>query len=415
MNAPLEESLPRKDLQDLRNLSRAPVLSYLQKQAQPLAPRDKIEKLAPARYPTLAAFSPAGLWKWISEYLSHRIGPRHRFQDYTTSGSDQGIYRMQGDAEVIRIALAGDWGTGTDEAARVAATIKAFKPHYAIHLGDVYYVGDDAEVDENFLGKKNPLNDYEPCRWPDGLQGSFALNGNHEMFARGNGYFERMLPALGPIANGAASGQKASFFCLENDFWRIIALDTGYNSIGLPLLEYIFQPDCALPPELMHWLETVVQPQPDDPRGIVLLSHHQYYSQSDQWYPKPATQLARFFAHPVLWFWGHEHRMAIYNEYGVENGIRAFGRCIGHGGMPVELPSEDPPPHPECVVEFADPRKYKDDEDLTIGYNGFAQLLLQGNRMRIQYVDLHGEVVFSEEWSVAKGILTRTMKTSMGN
>src|SRR5260370_599686 len=154
MDQPVAEQPRRKDLQDLSRLSRAPVLSYLQKQS--------------ARYPTLAEFSVKGLWGWISEYLANRIGPRHRFQDYTTSEADQ----------------------------------------------------------------------------------------------------------------------KASFFCLENDHWRIIALDTGYNSIGLPLLEYVFKPDCALPPELMHWLSTVVQPRPDDPRGTVLLSHHQYYSQFDQWYPK---------------------------------------------------------------------------------------------------------------------------------
>lgn len=57
---------------------------------------------------------------------------------------------MQGDAGEIRIALAGDWATGTDEAHTISELIKAFKPHYTIHLGDVYYVGDPNEVDENF-------------------------------------------------------------------------------------------------------------------------------------------------------------------------------------------------------------------------------------------------------------------------
>ncbi len=80
----------------------------------------------------------------------------------------------------IRIALAGDWATGTDEAAEVAGLMAHFDPHYSIHLGDVYYVGDADEVDENFLGKKT--SNYEACRWPRGSHGAFALNGNHEMY-----------------------------------------------------------------------------------------------------------------------------------------------------------------------------------------------------------------------------------------
>jgi Calcineurin-like phosphoesterase len=406
MNAQPANPPRHKDLQDLHHLSRAPILSYLQKQSQPSAPRLKVAGLMAARHPILASFSPTHLWKWITEYLTHRIGPRHEFQGYAPSNSDQGIYKMEGDSVEIRIALAGDWGTGTDEAARVAALITAFKPHYSIHLGDVYYVGDRAEVDENFLGIRNPNNQFEPCLWPKGSRGSFALNGNHEMYSRGYAYFDRMLPTLGPVTNGRSHGQKASFFCLENEYWRIIALDTGYNSIGLPLLEYIFQPDCALRPELLHWLRTNVQPRRDDPRGIVLLSHHQYYSRFDHWYPQPAKQLAEFFPSPVLWFWGHEHRLATYNEFGVIDGIRAIGRCIGHGGMPVDLPPAMPL-HSECTVKFIDERQYPNDENLTIGFNGFARLSLQGNRMIIQYVDLYGSVIYSEGWTVDRGILTQ--------
>jgi predicted phosphodiesterase len=58
-------------------------------------------------------------------------------------------------------------------------------PDFTIHLGDVYYVGDDNEVRENFLGEKT--SPYAPVRWPMGAKGSFALNGNHEMYADGNG------------------------------------------------------------------------------------------------------------------------------------------------------------------------------------------------------------------------------------
>jgi hypothetical protein len=115
--------------------------------------------LAPSKYPILAAFSPAKLCRWIWAYLSHRIGRRHPFKTYPASDADQGVYKLDDDGEV-RIALAGDWGTGTDEAACIAKLIDVFDPHYSIHLGDVYYVGDRDEVDENFLGIKNPRNEF---------------------------------------------------------------------------------------------------------------------------------------------------------------------------------------------------------------------------------------------------------------
>jgi hypothetical protein len=398
-----------KDLQDLRDLSRSPVLSYLRKQAPPTAPRLKTAALKPSRYPSIGAFTLAGLWNWVREYIHYRIGPRHLFQEYAKAGSDNGIYALQGDtgdSQEVRIALAGDWGTGTDEAALVAGLIDNFKPHYSIHLGDVYYVGDEAEVNENFLGIKDPDNQYAPCFWPHGSNGAFALNGNHEMYARGFAYFDLMLPTLGPIVNGKAQPQGASFFCLENKYWRLIALDTGYNSIGIPVLEYIFRPDCALPEQLLTWLRTVVRPRPDDPRGIILLSHHQYFSRYDTYYTKPAKQLVEFFSRPVLWFWGHEHRMTIYEKFCADDGIEAFGRCIGHGGMPVDLPP-DPPPHPDCPKEFVDERLYPNDENLSIGFNGFAKMSLKGNLLTIQYVDVLGALVFSETWSAGNGILTR--------
>jgi hypothetical protein len=399
--------VPRKDLQDLKKLPRSPLLSYLQRQAKPPRPRRPSEKLSPPNYPLLAAFTSKLVLKWIWEYLSLRLGPRHAFPTYPAAGPDRGVHRLEGDGNGIRLVLAGDWATGTDEAAIVADLMAKFEPHYSIHLGDVYYVGSRDEVDENFLGINNPSNQYEPCLWPNGSRGSFALNGNHEMYARGYAYFDLMLPTLGLTHGGSTQGQKASFFCLENDHWRIIALDTGYTSIGWPLVEYLVPPNCALRAEQIDWIRDVVQPRDDDPRGIILLTHHPYYSRYDDWYTAQAKQLREFFSRPVLWFWGHEHRLAIYPENGVPGGIRAFGRCIGHGGMPVDLPPAKPK-HPDCLVEFVDRRHYRNDENLMIGLNGFARIVLDGNRMSIDYVDLHDEMIFSEKWLVEEGVLRQS-------
>ncbi len=54
----------------------------------------------------------------------------------------------------------------------------------------------------------------------------------------------------------------------------------------------------------------------------------------------------------------------------MEGGVRAFGRCIGHGGMPVDLP---PAPLHDFETEFVDARVYPNDENLKIGFNGSAR------------------------------------------
>jgi hypothetical protein len=59
------------------------------------------------------------------------------------------------------------------------------------------------------------------------------------MYARGEGYFNDFLPKLGmrPGLGRPLAGQETSYFCLQNKFWRILGLDTGYNSVGIPVLE----------------------------------------------------------------------------------------------------------------------------------------------------------------------------------
>lgn len=43
--------------------------------------------------------------------------------------------------EDVHVSIAGDWGTGTDEAEAVANHMKLFNPHFTVHIGDVYYIG----------------------------------------------------------------------------------------------------------------------------------------------------------------------------------------------------------------------------------------------------------------------------------
>jgi len=302
--------------------------------------------------------------------------------------------------EHVLISVAGDWGTGTDEAESVARQMKEPKPHFTIHIGDVYYVGDPPEVNENCLGVRDPSNNYDAVTWPVGNRGSFALNGNHEMYANGVGYFELFLPRLGVRdANGVLQGQQTSFFCLQNSHWRIIAIDTGYNSIGVPILSYFplinsipgIGGNCKLPDELMTWLTEVVKPA-GDKRGLILMSHHQPHSGFEGDYSKPAKQLwDAGVQRPVLWFWGHEHRLAGYDLYG-KNDLRCFGRCVGHGGMPIKRMDPTHAPTPVFYDNRVAPNGY--------GVNGHVTLSFKGPKMTAVYVDLNGEKLMQEEWAV---------------
>jgi hypothetical protein len=397
------DGLRGKDLKPFLNLPRSPAGSYLRR-AVALSSKG-------SHYP-LAAFLGRELLTWIFEYAGNRLGPKHPFPAYE-QGIDRGIYPLGDDAVIggspdpqgeVRVAVAGDWGSGTDEAAEVAQQMMRFGPHYTIHLGDVYYVGDGAEMRENCLGMPDPRHSFRPGRWPLGSVGAFALNGNHEMYALGYGYFDVFLPALGmrPLPGGAPAGQGASFFCQRNDHWIIVGLDTGYNSIGIPGLEIFRQPDSRLPGPLVAWVREHVRPLIGG-RGVILLSHHQYYSVFDVSFPVPAAQLAEVFDRPVLWLWGHEHRMAIYGKHRVGRGLEAYGRCLGHGGMPVLLNAPAEPAKWPMVLY--DNRPYPSDEHIPVAYNGFANLTLSGNRLTIDHRDLTGARVVTEVWETNGGVL----------
>src|ERR1019366_311700 len=150
------------------------------------------------------------------------------------------------------------------------------------------------------------------------------------------GYWKMVLPRMGLKERGNSewgAGQWASFFCLENKYWRIIALDTGYNSTRfdwgkVPVLQRSkwlrkttgFKPGCNIPEALFAWLKSSVNPD-GDKRGLIVLSYHGPHSAFEAWYQIPAQQLAKVIHRPVIWFWGHEHRLAIYEKFSVKEGI----------------------------------------------------------------------------------------------
>lgn len=220
------------------------------------------------------------------------------------------------------IAILGDWGTGDAVAINVLQQAAAFKPEILIHLGDVYYACTQSEAHNNFLDIcRVVLGDDVPV---------YSLCGNHDMYSGGAGYYW-LVDRL---------GQQASYFCLQNDYWQFVAVDTGHNdsdpaTVATNITGLLTAGSWS---EASWALEKIKQA---GKRKTVLLSHHQLFSpfgsvgknggQDSAYNP---SLLAIF--QPVLeniewWFWGHEHTLAIYDEY---LGLKR-GRCVGASAVPV--------------------------------------------------------------------------------
>jgi len=363
--------------------------------------RMKVDNTPGGAYPNLKNFDENQIVEWATKWLSATYhtdieslfvpaDKRHSFDPYPATG-EQGHYKLDSLVAAdgsIRIAIAGDWGTGTDEAQTIADNMMLASPELTIHLGDVYYVGEESEVAENCLGHDTPL--YKGVTWPKGSKGSLALNGNHEMYSGGHAYFEEFLPTLG-IPSSQDKQQLRSYFCLETPVWRILAIDTGYNADTL-------LGNCKLEDNLINWLATVVDPVKNR-KPTILLSHHQWFSDfGDGDYDTPAGQLAKFLQkQEIVWIWGHEHRLSLYNKY-KEGGITLYARCVGHGGMPVETGDPTENTH---YVEYYDgmpERTRKLDDGTVVGLNGYVQMVIQGSVVTLEYLDINKTSLLKESF-----------------
>lgn len=389
-------------------LGRNPVLAHMQSSLAERGPQPTrwlgLKSGHIGRYPLLAIFVQRP-WPWIRKYIRGVFTGRYSpFPTYKLDGHD-GIYPLHSAARSgpIRISIAGDWGTGTEESARIAQNMSGFHADYTIHLGDVYYIGDEVEVDENFLGIQR--TGQTPVQFPRGSVGTLVIPGNHELYGGGHPFYTKVLAFASPTPG---ERQRASFFSLESDHWRIIGLDTGYNSAGVPILGSVpglrsikaIGGNGRLEAAELDWLRSNVRPH-ERPKATIILSHHQYYSAfPDETFPKPGQQLAEFFPNQdVIWLWGHEHRLAIYDLHAPPDppSLRCYGRCIGHGGMPVET---TPPRYKEVPLRFHDSRTdYRIGDNVTAGWNGFANLTLDGARLTIDYRDITNRRLYTETFT----------------
>ncbi len=363
--------------------------------------RSKKEEVRPTVVPTTpmrrtrqrAAFLTRALGRWIVNYVVNIFKRRRNLPTYTRS---TGVSRIP---NRCTIGLASDWGTGTDSAYAVAGAMRAANPDVTIHMGDVYYSGTRSEYDDYFL---------DPSAWPRGsysstnpqdARGTYILNANHEMYSGGEGYLDHALDVL---------HQEASFFALESDHWRVIALDTGYHADrGLKVL----RGGTKLPKENLDWLRDRVFADPSDRRPAILLSHHQWFSAFERDFRSFGKDLRPFLDRVHLWFWGHEHRFAGYAQHGLDNAGKVYARCIGHGGMPIEL-GDNPDKSARDVLVFSDERTAREVGGVPCGFCGFALLRFDGTKLSIEYRDEQNETLLIENWQqTQQGLLGELQAT----
>ncbi len=205
----------------------------------------------------------------------------------------------------ITVAMTADWATGLYGAPHIAETIGrmgADRPFdLLMHLGDVYYSGTPAEVDERFLRL-----------WPSAAgTRNRALNGNHDMYSGGFGYYDKILPAF---------QQDGSYFAVQNEHWVLVGLDTAYVDHDLDTTQ-------------VAWLNLVLEQADLKRRRVVLFSHQQPFSRLSSQGPKLQNALRHWLADRAItaWYWGHEHQCVIYDRH-EDWGL--YGRCLGNGGVP---------------------------------------------------------------------------------
>jgi hypothetical protein len=270
-------------------------------------------------------------------------------------------------ANNLRLIVVGDWGSGLPSAVNVGTQMRAVvedgrrsgRSQHVIHLGDVYYSGWAEEYDKRFLS-------YWPVRAGERDVGSWSLNGNHDMYSGGHGYFGHLLrdPRF-------AAQQQSSYFSLENDHWQILGLDTGYL-------------DADLDGSQAAWVKNRLQ---GSPAKALLLSHHQLLSSYNTGVgAKLEARLAEAFAvRPAdAWFWGHEHRCALYQPAQHAR----YPRCIGHGGIPAFVSAPNDPLPDGVQYEYRGARIDGSDRWQLFG---FAVLDFDGPEITVRYIDELGD------------------------
>lgn len=273
----------------------------------------------------------------------------------------------------VRIALAGDWGTGNGAAMAVGHLMEAQKPDLGIHLGDVYYCGTAAEERRRFVDV-----------WPVGTLGSFALNSNHEMYSGGEGYFTVALPDAKFSRQGGFS-----YFALHNADWVILGFDTAYFSS-----DFLYQKGKLNQSQIDFAAVQLHDPsvglRPDGSRKrVMVLTHHNALDGKGIADAGLVNQVRIAVGGlPDAWYWGHDHVPGVFPPQSDDAGVVMHARCVGHGGVPYAPEGNKTRLWTETVL--ADDM---DEPDRAL--NGFALLDLDGSSISEKFIGEEGTVRFA--------------------
>ena len=292
-------------------------------------------------------------------------------------------------AASARLVVVGDWGTGLPRAKAVARymgeeiadALSGGREAHVIHLGDVYYSGLPEEVQRHVLD----LWPVTPAQARGGVT-SWSLNGNHDMYSGGYGYYDTLLADPRFAGQHSADGVSTSFFRLTAPGWEFVGLDTSWDTDVLTkgAAAVLEDPQAAY----------VAQVAGASDRKLVLLSHHQLATvyDHDDIGPVLTAKLGQVLdsGRVTAWWWGHEHRCVGLQA---TQGVR-FPRCIGHGGVPV-VQTHTAADHPPA------PWAWQPDGYVTAGGQrwatfGFAVFDLDGGQIKARYRDEHGATVHDE-------------------
>jgi len=296
-------------------------------------------------------------------------------------------------ADDARVVVVGDWGSGLPRALEVARlmaeevadALAHGREAHVVHLGDVYYSGDPAEYKHRVLA---------PRCWPVTVEQaragvtSWALNGNHDMYSGGFGFFDTMLRDDERFARQRSpDGKGTSFFRLKTGHWDIAGLDTSWapDVLSLGQTGELHDPQAAI---LQRWAA-------ESDRKLMLLSHHQLvsaYDHGDLGTVLPAKLAPLLQARRIsAWLWGHEHRcMGFADTQGVP-----VMRCIGHGGVPIPASARTGAVPPPGIWEETGTF----DEHDGVWYRfGFAVLDFAGARVDVRYRDDGGAQTRAESF-----------------
>jgi hypothetical protein len=261
-----------------------------------------------------------------------------------------------------KVVVTGDLGTGMPAADATMRAMAAYLPDLFVHLGDVYYSGTSWEHQVRFR---------TPVKEAFGLLAVpvLTLCGNHDVYSGGTGYYETV----------DALNQKASYFCVRNEHWQFLGLDTGksdFDPFGLT----------GVSPHLEDAEAKWARDKIDEHDGkTVLMTHHQPFSAYQKvgggdTNVKLIDQLGNALSYVECWLHAHEHKLALYGPFcGVKR-----GRCLGAGAIP-DLLAVDPyrvvnPNVPVIPVKVGD--------DGVVHNRSYALLELDGPDCKASYMEV---------------------------